>query len=401
MKPLEHIRVVELAQYVAGPVTARFLADWGAKVIKIESPKGDANRKSGLINLMPIEDDENPAFDNTNFNKEFICVDTKTPEGLAVVHKLLETADVFVTNYRTKVLKAMGLDYDDLKERYPRLVWAHVLGFGDVGPAKDAPGFDYTAYAARGGLLGTTYQKGGVPINGISSFGDHQTGMGLAGGICAALVARERTGKGDKVTISLHGTALYTLGWGIMGVEYGSTYPKSYKSVNVPSMNIYQSSDGYWIQMCGANYDIFYPRIMRALGHPELVDDPEWSSLANVQAKGMTEDVIGFFAEEMGKYTADEIKARFLEADAVCEKAYLFEDVLEDEQAWATGALVSIEYPNGTKHTNVATPVRLASHEPEYRITRRKGADTKEILLETGYSEEEIAAMVEAGTILI
>lgn len=320
---------------------------------------------------------------------------------MSVLHKLLETADVFLTNYRTQALIQMGLDYDTMKERYPRLVWAQALGFGEKGPAKDNPGFDPTAFFARGGMLGTTYQKGTAPINLISAQGDHQVGMGLAGGICAALLAREHTGKGDKVTCSLHGTALYTMAWGIMGVEYGSTYPKSRDNVNVPSINIYQAGDGSWMQLCGGNYNIFYPNIMRALGHPELVDHPDWKDLATIQAKGMCAEVIAFIDQEMKKFTSDEILERFLAENAPIEKCYTFEEVIADQQCWESEDLVKLEYPNGAKHLNVAIPVRLASYKPEYKITRRAGADTMTNLTEIGYTEDEVKAMAEAGVVKI
>lgn len=399
MKPLEGIKVIELAQFVAAPASARFLAEWGANVIKVEGFKGDSNRSIGLLNHMPIDDDENPSFDTTCFNKKFAAINTRTPGGMALLNHLLDDADVFVTNYRNQALEKMGLSYEILHERYPGLIFAQVLGFGEEGPERDTAGYDYTAYGARGGLLGTVYQKGGEPINNITAFGDFQVAMGLAGGICAALIGKLKTGKGDKVTVSLHGTALYTLGWGIMGAEYGSTYPKSRKDVNCPTINTYQSTDR-WLQLCGAAYNRYYNDVMRVIGRDDLVDSEEYRDLATIQANGKTKEVIAIIEEEIKKKPADEWIKLFKEADVPCEKAYTFEDILGDPQAWESKALKKIHYENGAEHTTVALPIRMSSiGDSEYIPSKRVGYHTAEVLRQEGYSEKEIAELEGDGII--
>ena len=157
---LEGVKVVELATYAAAPGTARMLADWGATVIKVESPGGDAMRAFSKNMGMPDTDQESPIFQLENANKTGICIDLKKPGGLEVLHKLLEDADVFVTNTRLKSLTKLGLDYESLAPKYPKLIWAHTSGLGTDGPEAYKPGFDITAYWARSGGLMDMVQPG-------------------------------------------------------------------------------------------------------------------------------------------------------------------------------------------------------------------------------------------------
>ena len=143
MKPLKGIKVVDLTTYMATPATGRVLADWGADVIKVEAMKGDPCRvtQAAVFN-MPMSDEENLAFDMVNLNKRFVTLNLKSPMGAEVMDKLLSEADVFITNTRTKSLKKMGLDWETLHAKYPKLIMGHGLGYGKRGPEKDDPGFD-------------------------------------------------------------------------------------------------------------------------------------------------------------------------------------------------------------------------------------------------------------------
>ena len=176
MKPLQGVKVVDLTTYLAAPTTVRVLGEWGADCVKIESAKGDPARTQGAVFNMPLN--------------------LKSEKGLEIAYKLLEQADVFVTNTRTKSLVKLGLDYDTLKEKFPKLIFAQVLGYGENGLEKDTAGFDVTCYMARGGVFGTTVNRGDAPMIPTNGFGDFQVSLALASGICAALYAREKSGMG-------------------------------------------------------------------------------------------------------------------------------------------------------------------------------------------------------------
>ena len=399
MKPLEGIRVVDLTTYLAAPTTVRVLGEWGAECIKIEPPKGDPARTQGAVFNMPYSDEENLAFDVANLNKKFVTLDLKTETGREVAYRLLERADVFVTSTRTKSLKKMGLDYDTLKEKFPRLVFAQILGYGEKGPEKDSAGFDVTCYMARGGVFGTTVNRGDAPMIPTNGFGDFQASMVLASGVCAALYNRTRTGCGDKVTVSLLHAATFMLSTGIISAQYGNPYPKNRREVLNPFNNVYRTGDDKWIVICCPEYDRDFNRLMTLLGRADLVDSPEYSNCAEVNARGEIGKVVDILDECFARLTQKEALALFKQNDLPCEAAHEPLDIYEDEQVWANDFLTKIHYPNAER--NLATnPVCFASMgKPEYIVGGRQGEHTVSVMRELGYSAEEIDRAIREGAV--
>lgn len=399
MKPMENVKVVELSTYLAAPTAARVLAEWGADCIKIESAQGDPARTQGAVFNMPYSDEENLAFDVANFNKRFITLNLKTPKGLEVAYRLLQEADVFVTSIRTKSLKKMGLDYDTLKERFPRLVFAQVLGYGENGPEKDSAGFDVTCYMARGGVFGTTVNKGDAPMIPTNGFGDFQVSLSLAGGITAALFNRTRTGLGDKVTVSLHHAAVFALSTGIISAQYGNPYPKSRREVINPFNNVYRTSDDKWVVICCPEYDRDFNKLMKLIGREDLVDSPELSNCAKVNARGEIWKVVDILDQAFAKLTRAEAIALFKGADMPCESANEPLDIYEDQQCWANDILAQYPYPSGKR--NFATnPVRFSSlGTPEYFSGGMQGSATEQVMADLGYTPEEIKEAEASGAV--
>lgn len=399
MKPMEHVKVVELSTYLAAPTAARVLAEWGADCIKIESPKGDPARTQGAVFNMPYSDEENLAFDVANFNKRFVTLNLKTKEGLEVAYRLLSQADVFLTSIRTKSLRKMGMDYESLKERFPKLVFAQVLGYGEKGPEKDSAGFDVTCYMARGGVFGTTVNKGDAPMIPTNGFGDFQVSLSLAGGIAAALFNRTRTGKGDKVTVSLHHAAVFALSTGIISAQYGNPYPKSRREVVNPFNNVYRTSDDKWVVICCPEYDRDYNKIMRLIGRDDLVDSPELSNCAAVNARGEIWKVVEVLDQAFAQMTRAQAMALFKGADMPCESANEPLDIYQDEQCWANEILCKYPYPSGERNF-ASNPIRFATQGvPEYFSGGMQGAATERVMAELGYSPEEIRAALASGAV--
>ena len=220
-KPLEGVKVVELASFVAAPTAGRMMAEMGADVIRVESTAGDPWRFYGANCGLPITDEENPLFDIYNLGKKDIQLNTKTPEGKEILFHLLDEADVFITNNRLKSLVRSGLDYESLKDRFPKLIYGLVTGYGQTGPDVDAPGYDGVAFFSRSGMLADMAEPSGYPASAPGCIGDGATGAALFGGICAALFDRVRTGKGDFVEISLFGNAVWLCGTMSAFEQYG------------------------------------------------------------------------------------------------------------------------------------------------------------------------------------
>ncbi|MDD9147515.1 CaiB/BaiF CoA-transferase family protein [Sporolactobacillus sp. CQH2019] len=391
MKPLEGVKIIEMDAFMAAPTVPRVLGEWGADIIKIEPPKGDPCRTQAGVFNMPYSDEENPAFDIANVNKKFVCINLKTQEGKEIAYKLLETADVLVTSFRTKALERMGFSYEELSKRYPKLVFAQILGYGEKGPQKDAAGFDATAYVCRGGILTSMTEPGESPLNEVNAYGDFQASMCLAGGICAALVGRQKTGKGDKVTVSLHHTALFMMNVAIVASEFGNKYPKSRRRVANPFNNTYKSKDGRWFVFCAPEYNRDYNKVMKMLDRPDLADNENYRTIERVNELKLNSEVIDIISEQMVKKNLDEWIQLFKENDIAFEKGYTPDEILADEQAWANDCLRKVKYPTGNERVLITSPVRFKTvGNPEMRLSKPLGHDNREILSQYGYSPDEL-----------
>jgi crotonobetainyl-CoA:carnitine CoA-transferase CaiB-like acyl-CoA transferase len=401
MKPLEGIKIVDMTTFLAAPTVGRVLGEWGADVIKVEAPKGDPGRTQGAVFNMHYEDDENLGFDVANMNKRFITVNLKKDSGKKVMYDLLAEADVFLTNTRTKSLSKLGIDYQTLSDKFPELIFAQVLGYGENGPEKDTAGFDATAYMSRGGVLGTTLEKGASPMNPANGYGDFQVSMCLASGICGALVNKMKTGKGDKVTVSLHHAAIFMQNIAMVSAQYGNQYPKTRKENANPFNNTYKTSDDKWMVICFPEYNKDFDQVMSLIGRADLVGDERYSDIDYLNQNNLNREFIDLLDQEMSKRTLAEWVNLFKENDLPCEACYEPLDIYDDEQVWANDILRKIDYPTGAERMIPTNPVRFSSMDkPDLKISKAQGASTIDILKEHGYSKEEIESLIAEGAVV-
>lgn len=387
---LEGVKVIELSSFVAAPSCAKLLADWGAEVIKVEPVNGDNLRIVGGVYNSPATEEENPMFELENGNKKGVAINTRSEKGKEVLGKLLKDADVFITNVREKALERSGLSYDQLKDKYPGLIHAHILGYGEKGPLKDKPGFDYTAYFARGAVSISLMEKGTSPANTNAGFGDHYAGMSLAAGILAALHKKTKTGEGDRVTVSLYHTAIFGMGLMITTAQYGNEMPLSRRTPNNPLATTFKCKDDRWIQLALLQYDKWFPKFCKeVINRPDLIEDQRFNTQAEVV--NHVETFVGILEGEMIKKNLDEWAELLDKADLPYEKLQTCEDILEDEQAWANDYLFKKTYGNGKEGVLVNTPVKFTkSGIREYKAAPKIGEDTINILKDLGYNEKEI-----------
>ena len=400
-RPLEGIKVVELATFIAAPCTARFLADLGADVIKVEAPMGDPLRYTAANEGRPLDQKENTSYDLENAGKRCIALNIKSPEGREVLEKLIADADVFITNNRQPSLIKNKLDYDTLHAKYPSLVYGFISGYGEKGPDKDLPGFDFTAFYARGGILGPLRDKTSTPMLTVQGFGDHQVAMNLAAGILASLFKAKMTGEGDQVVVSLFHSAVWDVSLMLQSSQYGADsckFPMERWENGNPLTMVYKTKDEQWLQIAMPQYDRHYPVFMQAAGHPEMIDDPKFFPQKNLypNRKEFSEWISALFLTK----DCDEWCKLLDAADIPYAVAQNWDTLLVDEQAWASDIFYEMQYSNGNKRTLVRPPVMFKENGlPEYNRGPYLAEHTEEILGQYGYTDEEISKMLADGAV--
>ena len=390
---LDGLLMIDCTEVLAGPFCSMLLADMGVDAIKVERPgTGDNQRGNGPhVNGFPYP------FTMVNRNKRSITVNLKRPEGQAIIHKLAERADIFLENFRPGTMEENGLGYEALAAINPRLIYASVSGFGQTGPYRERGGFDLIAQGMSG-LMSVTGEPGGPPAKSGYPVTDLGAGMFCAYGILTALLAREKTGRGQRVDTSLFEagiafsvwqTAKY-LGTGEPPGPMGSAHPLS------APYQAFRTADGYVI--VGAGSQALYKRLCTLLGREELVDDPRFATPPARMAH------TAVLAEELERSFRACASAHWLEtlteAGIPCGPIYNVAEMLEDPQARARGMVVEAEHPVAGRIVNIGNPVKLSETPWQYRIPAPVlGAHTDEILRSLGYAERTIAEYREQGII--
>lgn len=394
-KQLEGIRVIDCSIYASATLTSRVLADWGAEVIHVEAPGGDPGRRGRL-------DDEAYDFEFYNMNKKGIVLNMKSPEGMEVMDKLLESADVFVTNFRHKALKKLGLDFETMHSRHKHIVWAGLTGFGDEGPEADAPGFDVVAFFARTGQVVDFVEPGESILNAPIGYGDSLTGAMLAGGVTAALFHRTRTGEGERVSTSLYATASYAMYYIIASAYAGTVYPISRKEPTaIPLKNGYRCADGEWIYVSILDHERDWPKLCKILGREDCIDDPRFSRLTAAQenCRALTDLLDGEFLK---KSHGDWLRA-MEESGLPCSPLPHACEVYQDPQCQANRFVEPYRTRRGQTFMLPNTPIRFGDNEPAERrpAPRFGGEDTAEILHGLGYGEDALKVLEEKGAVMV
>ncbi|MCZ6464732.1 MAG: CoA transferase [Proteobacteria bacterium] len=356
---LQGIRVVEMGVWVAGPAVAGVLADWGADVVKIEAPSGDPMRAFAKA-IAGIDLPSSPPFNVDNRGKRGVVIDTRTDQGRALARKLVLGADVFLTNFRPDALARMGLDYESLAADNPRLIYAHVTGYGLEGPDKDRAGYDIGSFWARSGIAQLLAPPDGDPVGSRGGFGDHITAITAVGGIAGALFHRERTGEGQRVDVSLLGCAIYALGWDLQQqIEFGTVMSAGRREESIaPTVTHFKAGDGRWVWLLGVETERHWPRLCKGLDREDLLDDERFASAParRENARELMTILDARFAER----PLDEWLARFDEVDLWWAPVQTPAEVVEDPQALAAGAFTEMPAADGGPGRKVvASPVRF------------------------------------------
>jgi len=395
--PLEGVRVVELALWVAGPGAGGILADWGADVVKVESPVGDPARQFHRM-LGGKADDVNPVFELDNRGKRSVAVDLTDERGRAVLERLLADADVFVTNVRPAALGRLGLDPDEVVAAHPRLVYAVITGYGLDGPEAGRAAYDVGAYWSRAGIAEALRAPGGPLPFQRAGMGDHSVAMTAAAMISAALLARARTGRGQVVSTSLLRQGAYTIGFDVnVALMWGRTIMGGVRETMAsPTVNNYTAGDGRPFWFVGLEGERHWPALARAVGRPEWLTDERFadarSRAANARELNAALDAI-FATRPLEEWAA--VFAE--EPELFWSRVNTIDDLLVDEQFYASGGVVGVPHEDGGR-TMLATPADFDGETPIPRgPAPRLGQHTREVLGELGFEADQVDALVAAG----
>ncbi|SVA17621.1 uncharacterized protein METZ01_LOCUS70475 [marine metagenome] len=403
--PMKGVRVLDWTMYQFGPVAASMMGDMGADVIKIESLDGDIGRAVARMSSRPIglEGGRNAYFETCNRNKRGIAVDLKTAEGRELVHKLVESSDVFIENYRQGVPERLEMDYDSLKKINPKLIYASGTGYGPLGPDSAKPSLDGCGQARSGLMMSATQQSQTEPSYVAGAVSDQMGGIILCLGVISALYAREQSGVGQRVDVSHLSSTMWLQGLAVSmqllsGYHYRSTDRKN--PLN-PLVNAYECADGRWIQFMSAQFQRYWPDFATALGISDLIDDPIVGDI-----KGMAAG-----SPELTKIIADRFKTKTVDEwidifnqykDLIFAKVQSVEELENDPQVIANNYITNFDHPVIGEVKMCSFPVNF-SETPAgiWKEAPELGQDTESILIdEMGYSWDDITKLQESGSIL-
>jgi crotonobetainyl-CoA:carnitine CoA-transferase CaiB-like acyl-CoA transferase len=421
---LAGIKVIDVSQVAAVPMAARHLADFGADVLHIENPTtGDswriyqAGQDSGRAGA-PSEINYN--WENFNRNKRSVTIDISLKGGQEVIYKFVKEADVFLTNLRPFELKRYNLEYETLNKLNPRLIYAALTGFGKKGSEKDAPAYDTTAYWTRSGIPYMLTRPGMSRPGFRPAFGDNVAGLALAYGIMTSLYVREKTGKGQEVDVALFHIGLYQLSFDIAGAlvtgldyedwrndpppEMVATAEAEFSPLRAfyrskapnPLSGYYTTKDGRIIVFVILQPDRYWGKFCRAIGREDLENDPRFNTIEGREENNAI--LYPILDEAFAGKTLDEWKP-LLEGIPYAVHQNMRE-VINDPQARANDFFVAYDHPTHGRIEAVANPVMLSETPATIRIAAPEfGQHTEEVLLEHGYTWEDIALLKEQGII--
>jgi crotonobetainyl-CoA:carnitine CoA-transferase CaiB-like acyl-CoA transferase len=392
------LKVVDLASFIAGPGAATMLADFGAEVIKVEPPgTGDPHRHTYKMPPQPSSND-NYAWHLDNRNKRGMALDLKSTRAKEVLERLVEWADVLITNFPPPVRKRLKLTYEDIAPWNPRLIYADISGYGDDGPDANLPGFDLTAYWARSGLLALTRDAGAPPTLPVSGSGDHATAVGLYGAIVTGLYRRERTGKGSYVTTSLIAEGAWACSMFVQAALCGAKFFPLHDRKDPPNaiFNVYKTSDDNWFLIVVQDKD--WPALAKGIGRSDLLADAQFTDAAMraANAAKLAEILDEVFASNPLAYWRKALDEAHITYGVVRHPS----EAMNDPQLVANDIIVPLEGAGEHLRFTVSSPLKV--HDVSKVPARRApdlGEHNDELLQQLGFTSQEIESLRDDGVV--
>jgi formyl-CoA transferase len=391
------LKVVDLASFIAGPSAAVILSDFGADVIKVEPPSGDLWRHGHQVPPQPLAKDAY-AWHLANRNKRGITLDLKSPGAQPVLEKLAKWADVFIVNTPHPARKKLKLEYDDVVQWNPRLIYADITGFGEKGPDADLPGFDITSYWARSGLLSMTRDAGAPPTWPVGGSGDNATAVGLYSAIVTALYRRERTGKGAFVTTSLLAEGIWSASVSIQAALAGAKFSAPHDRTHPANaaLNVYRAGDGTWFVLIVTPDKL--AALAKAIGRPDILTDSRFSDPAKLAAN--MPQLAAILDEVFGAQPMAHWYEVFSGVHVTFGAVRGPQEVINDPQLSANDMVVPLEGAGGRLTSTISSPIQV--HGVAKAPARRApdlGEHNEDVLRELGFDAEGIDGLRASGAV--
>ena len=391
------LKVVDLASFIAGPGAAVILSDFGADVIKVEPPAGDLWRRGHQIPPQPQAEDPYP-WHLANRNKRGITLDLKSPSAQPVLERLVRWADVLIVNTPHPARKRLKLEYDDVVQHNPRLIYADLTGFGEKGPDAELPGFDITSYWARSGLLSMTRDAGAPPTWPVAGSGDNATAVGLYSAIVTALYRRERTGEGAYVTTSLLAEGVWAASVSIQAALCEAKFFGLHDRKNPANaaMNVYRAADDSWFVLLVTPDKV--AAVAEAIGRRDLLTDPRFSDPAKLTANmpQLTAILDEIFAAQPIPYWQQVFNGVNVTFGVVRGP----QEVINDPQLPLNDIVVPLEGAPGKLTSTISSPIQV--HGVKKVSAKRApglGEHNESVLRELGFGANDIDALLSSGAL--
>jgi len=400
---LDGIKIVEVGGAVAMPVVGMLLGSWGAEVIHVEPPgRGDNQRYSVARGMSGWSEPHhiNYLWEHVARNKKSITINLGSPEGQAILHKMIAGADVFLNNLRPYEMEKFNLTYAKSREVNPKIIYANLTGYGQRGPERNAGGYDSVAFWARSGVMDLMHDFDSAPNISRPAYGDHVTALSLLAGITTALFVRERTGVAQEVEISLYNTATWVLGFDISGCLITGNNAKRPQRQNMgnPIRNVYPTKDKRWIMLGMTNSQHYWPSFCATIDRPDLEKDQRFANYEGRMrnAAELVKIIEGIFLTKTYAEWVEILSARKLVWSPVVTPL----EVTRDAQAIANDFFVDWDHPDFGPIKVINNPIKLSETRAEIRCKAPAlGEHTDEIVKELGYTEEDIGKMRSSGII--
>ena len=391
------LKIIDCASFIAAPAAATVLSDFGADVIKVEPPTGDAYRQTASAPGQPATEHNFPWIVDSR-NKRSIAVDLASADGRDILRRLVAGADIFITNYPARVREKLGFDFATLEKLNPRLIYASFTGYGDKGPEAEKPGFDTTAWWARSGMMDAVRAAGAPPARSTGGMGDHPSALAMLSGILMALYRREKTGQGAEVASSLIASGLWANAFLVQAALCGAVFPprKPREMASNALATFYQCRDGEWLILSIHNEERLWPELVACVERPDLAEDPRFRAKPDrlAHARALIDELDAAFAMRDRADWRARLNARGILFEIVAPVT----DVPNDPQALLNDVLVPFA---DSELKTVNSPIWIGGETKVVpRMAPELGQHTDEVLREIGFDADAIARMRGAKSVV-